>query len=67
MYNAGVGFSVVLGGPESFIAALKELDVIDDSCASEVPLTIIPAHGVPQTIEASVTEINGLGLDIGCS
>jgi len=67
LYNAGFGFTAVLEGPESFIAALKHLGIIDATCASDVPLSVIPAHGLVQSIEDSVAELNSLGIDIGCS
>jgi len=66
LYNAGVGFSPVLGGPESFFAALRQLGIIDASCASTSPMTIIPSHGLAQTLEDSVAELAMLGVDIGC-
>ncbi len=66
LYNAGVGFSPVLGGPESFFAAMRDLEIIDQDCVSELPLTIIPSHGLAQSLEDSITELDGLEVDIGC-
>ena len=66
LYNAGFGGTLVLGGPESFFAALRDLSIIDESCSSTLPLTIVPAHGVPQTLEDSLTELGALGVDVGC-
>jgi hypothetical protein len=31
-----------------------------------VPLTVIPAHGLVQSLEESIAELDALGLDIGC-
>ncbi len=66
LYNAGVGLTAVLGGPESLFANLRTLEVIDADCASEVPLMIIPSHGVPQTLQDSLTELAGQSIDVGC-
>lgn len=65
-YNAGFGFSLVINGPESFFDALRDLDIIDQNCNSALPLTIVPAHGFPQTLQASLDELVGLGIDVGC-
>ncbi len=48
------------------MAALRDIGIIDASCASAVPLTVIPAHGVPQSIQESITELTGMGIDVGC-
>lgn len=66
-YNAGFGFTLAIGGPEELFAILRDLAIIDASCASAVPLTIIPGHGVPQTLADSLTELGGLGVDVGCT
>ena len=66
LYNAGFGGTIVVGGPEAFFAALRDLDIIDQSCSSALPLTIVPAHGVPQTLQDSLAELEGRGVDVGC-
>ena len=66
LYNAGFGLTLVLGGPESLFTSLRELGIIDASCSSAVPLTIIPAHGAPVSLEDSLTELLGEGIDVGC-
>ncbi|MFT5682275.1 MAG: glyoxylase-like metal-dependent hydrolase (beta-lactamase superfamily II) [Myxococcota bacterium] len=66
LYSAGYGFSVVVGGPEAFMAGLRDFDIIDADCESPVPLTVIPAHGLVQSLEDSIAELDALGLDIGC-
>ena len=66
LYNAGSGFTLVLGGPEAFFAILRDLGLIDETCAAPVPLTIVPAHGVPVTLSDAIAELNGLGNDIRC-
>ena len=66
LYNAGAGGTLVLGGPESFFAALRDLDIIDETCSSALPLTIVPAHCIPQTLKDSLAELQGLDVDIGC-
>ena len=66
LYNAGFGFTLVLGGPEALFEALRDLDIIDPSCDSALPLTIIPVHGIPQTLAASLAELDNAGIDVGC-
>ena len=66
LYNAGAGFTAVVGGPEAFMAALRDLSIIDAACASAVPMTIISSHGTAQSLEDSIAELVGLGADIGC-
>ena len=66
LYNAGFGATLTLGGPESFFGALRDLAIIDEDCQSAVPLSFVPAHGMPQSLEASIVELNGQGVDIGC-
>lgn len=66
LYNAGAGFTVVVGGPESFVAALRDVGIIDADCASPVPLTIVPSHGVAQSLQDSLAELTELGVDVGC-
>lgn len=66
LYNGGFGGTLVLGGPASFFAALRDRGIIDPSCNSAVPLTIVPAHGIAQTLAASLAELSGQGVDVGC-
>ncbi len=66
LYNAGFGFTVVQGGPEAFFNNMRALNIIDDECESTVPLTIIPAHGVPTTLEGAIAELSGVGINVGC-
>ena len=66
LYNAGFGLTLVLGGPESFFESLRDLGIIDGSCSSTVPLTIIPAHGAPTSLAESLTELAGQSIDVGC-
>ena len=66
LYNAGFGFTVVQGGPEDFFENMRLFNIIDDNCESAMPLTIIPAHGVPTTLEEAITELTNANIDIGC-
>ena len=66
LYNAGFGFTVVQGGPEAFFDNMRALNIIDNACESTVPLTIIPAHGVPTTLEDAITELLNSNINIGC-
>lgn len=66
LYNAGFGATLVIGGPEAFFDSMRSLGFIDQSCASAVPLTIVPAHGAPQSLADSIAELTGLGVDVGC-
>lgn len=66
LYNAGFGFTLVIGGPESLFAILRDLEILDASCASAMPLTIIPAHGTPLSLADSLAELAGLGVDVSC-
>ncbi|MGI9598595.1 MAG: CHRD domain-containing protein [Acidimicrobiales bacterium] len=66
LYNAGFGFTVVVGGPESFFEGLRTIGIIDGDCNSALPLTIVPAHGFVQTLAESLAELDGLGVDVGC-
>ena len=45
---------------------MRGLEIIDESCNSALPLTIVPAHGVPTTLEDSLAELAGIGVDVGC-
>ncbi len=66
LYNAGFGFTVVAGGPQAFFDIMRDKGIIDAGCASAVPLTIVPAHGLPQSLGDSLAELAGLGIDVGC-
>ena len=66
LYNAGFGLTLVLGGPEALFASLRDLGVIDASCRSPVPLTIIPAHGTPLSLAESLAELAGQSINVGC-
>ncbi len=66
LYNAGAGFTAVIGGPEELFSALRDLGIVDQACISDVPLTIVPAHGVAQSLEDSLAELAGQGVDVGC-
>lgn len=66
LYNAGFGFTVVVDGPVALMGGLRDLGIIDASCESAVPLSIIPTHGMVLTLEDSIVELQGLGYDIGC-
>ena len=66
MYNGGYGGTVVVAGPESLFAALKDIGIIDESCQSEMTLMIISSHGSSQTLEESLEELDMLGVDVGC-
>jgi len=66
LYNAGFGFTVVTSGPSAFFDNMRALGIIDANCASGIPLTIIPAHGVPLSLADAISEINGTGTDISC-
>lgn len=67
LYNAGLGLTAVLGGPESLFENLRGLGIINVDCSSNVPLTIIPSHGIPQTLEDSLAELAGQDIDVGCN
>jgi glyoxylase-like metal-dependent hydrolase (beta-lactamase superfamily II) len=66
-YNTGTGFTLALPGPQVFFADLRALGYLDDACASSVPMTIVPAHGSSQSLEASLAEMDRLGIDVGCA
>ncbi len=66
LYNGGVGFTVVLGGPESFFDGLRAKGLIDADCNSPIPTTIVSAHGIPLSLADAIAELNGFGIDIGC-
>jgi len=66
LYNAGYGLTLVLGGPESLFAGLRELGIVDARCQSSVPLTIVPVHGAPHSLSDSLAELDGQGIDVGC-
>jgi hypothetical protein len=66
MYNAGLGFTVAKGGPPALFHALRDIGVLNAACKSMTPLSIIPAHGVMQTLEGSLSELAGLNIDVGC-
>lgn len=67
IYNPGFGFTLVIDGPQSLFDALRDLNIIDQDCNSELPLTIVPAHGIPSSLQDSLTELAGLGIDVGCN
>jgi glyoxylase-like metal-dependent hydrolase (beta-lactamase superfamily II) len=67
LYNAGIGIGSVLPtGPASLFDAMRDIGLIDSRCESSYPLTIVPAHGVPTTLEDAIAELDKLGLDVGC-
>ena len=66
LYNAGFGMTLVLGGPEAFFENMRRLSLIDNQCLASVPTTIIPGHGMPQSLADSIAELAGQGIDIGC-
>ncbi len=66
LYNAGFGFTLVIGGQASLFSALRDLGIIDEDCNSALPLTIVPAHGFPTTLEDSLTELASFNVDVGC-
>ena len=66
LYNAGFGFTVVKGGPETFFRNMRSLGIIDQQCESDMPLTIVPAHGVALTLAGAIAELAESGIDISC-
>ncbi len=66
LYNAGFGFTVVKGGPETFFENMRSLGIIDQQCVSDLPLTIVPAHGVALSLADSIAELAKAGVDISC-
>ena len=66
LYNAGYGFTVVTGGPDAFFAIMRSLGIIDQECKSEIPLTIVPAHGVALALTDAIAELAEAGIDIAC-
>jgi glyoxylase-like metal-dependent hydrolase (beta-lactamase superfamily II) len=66
-YNAGTGLTLALPGPQILFDDLRSLGYLDEACASPVPMTIVPSHGVPQSLEASLAELDRLGIDVGCA
>lgn len=67
LYNAGFGFTMSFDGPQAFFAAMKKHGLIDELCSSEKPLTIIPSHGRPTSLDGALAELASLNLDVGCS
>ena len=66
LYNAGFGFTVVKGGPQAFFKNLRALNIIDQQCQSELPLTIVPAHGVALSLADAMAELARADIDIAC-
>ncbi len=66
LYNAGFGFTVVKGGPEAFFKNLRALNIIDQQCQSELPLTIVPAHGIALSLADAIAELAKADIDIAC-
>jgi glyoxylase-like metal-dependent hydrolase (beta-lactamase superfamily II) len=66
LYNAGFGFTLVIGGQAALFDAMRDLGIIDGECNSALPLTIVPAHGFPTTLEASLAELADIGVNVGC-
>jgi glyoxylase-like metal-dependent hydrolase (beta-lactamase superfamily II) len=66
-YNAGFGGTVVSGGPEALFQAFRDTGILAADCSSEIPLIIVPAHGFAQSLETSIAELEGLGIDLGCT
>ncbi|MCO4773811.1 MAG: MBL fold metallo-hydrolase [Deltaproteobacteria bacterium] len=66
LYNGGFGFTAVVGGQAALFAGLRDLGILDADCNSPVPLSIVSAHGLVQTVDESLTELSGLGVDVGC-
>ncbi len=67
LYNAGFGFTMAFGGPQSLFKAMRRLELIDDNCASPKPLTIIPGHGHPMKLNDAIVELNKVDIDVGCA
>lgn len=67
VYNAGFGFTLVIDGPESFFDALRDLNIIDEDCNSQLPLTIVPAHGIALSLQDSLADLAFQGIDVGCT
>lgn len=67
LYNAGAGFTAIIGGPEALFSALRDLGIVNQACESDVPLTIVPSHGVAQSLEDSLAELEGQGEETGCA
>jgi glyoxylase-like metal-dependent hydrolase (beta-lactamase superfamily II) len=65
-YNAGTGFNILEGGPQALFDTMRDIGLIDARCESSYPLTIVPAHGVPTTLEDAIAELNKLGFDVFC-
>ncbi len=66
LYNGGFGFTVALPGPSVFFEALRTTGLIDASCNSELPMTIVSIHGVPLSLADALAEVDALGIDVGC-
>lgn len=66
LYNGGFGITLVIGGPQALFEFMRLKGLISEDCKSDVPLTIIPTHGLAQTLEESLAELESLGLDVGC-
>jgi glyoxylase-like metal-dependent hydrolase (beta-lactamase superfamily II) len=65
-FNAGTGFVLLPGGPQALFDSMRDIGLIDARCESSYPLTIVPAHGVPSTLEAVIAELDKIGEDVGC-
>jgi glyoxylase-like metal-dependent hydrolase (beta-lactamase superfamily II) len=66
LYNAGFGATLVIGGPTALFDAMRSLAIIDADCNAATPLTIVPTHGVPQSLTDSLVELDMLMVDVGC-
>jgi hypothetical protein len=65
-FNAGTGFVLFPGGPQALFDSMRDIGLIDARCESSYPLTIVPAHRVPSTLEVVIAELDKLGEDVGC-
>ena len=66
LYNAGAGFTVVVDGPAMFFDIMRSHGIINDDCTSDLPLTIVPVHGVTLTLEEALAELASLDTSVGC-
>ena len=65
-YNGGFGFTVVNGGPQALFDAMRDINVLEDGCTTEVTTKIISGHGSVLTVEEAVAELQSIGVDVGC-
>lgn len=64
LYNTGLGFTLALPGPSILFEALRTTGLLDADCNSELPMTIVPTHGLPLSLPEALAEVGA--SNVGC-